>query len=170
MGTIKELESIKSYQHTLRLVREFLERVTVTQTGVWVRDSGISIGLGTPESPHIQAPFEIPLRHVEEVLMRTARLTDEIQTASKETVTLTRQLLDEWWTQISESSRAATTKQVEDRASGLEALVSALEAASRRRGHPYHPARMADCLHVLNSYLGHGDPTIRVQVVTTLIL
>ena len=168
--TTKELASIKSYQHTLGLVREFLNRVAVTQTGVWVTDSGISIGLGTPESPHIEAPLEIPLRHVEELLIRTAKLTDEIQSACKETVTLTRQLVDEWWTQISESSRETTKKQVEERTSGLEALVSGLEAASRRRDHPYHPARLADCLNVLKSYLGHGDPAIRVVVVTTLIL
>ena len=170
LTTIKELVSIKSYQRTLSLVRDFLSRVAVTQAGVRVTDSGVSIGLGTPESPHIEAPLEIPLRHVEEVLMRTARLADEIQSACKETMALTRELIDEWWTHVPESSREATKKQVEDRTSGLEALVTALEAASRRHGHPYHPARMADCLHVLDSYLGHGDPAIRIQVVTTVVL
>ena len=165
-----ERDSIQSYRRTTALIKEYIGRVAITTEGVEVRDSRHSIRLGTPSAPEIRAPIDLHPGHLEELLRIPVKLIDDIQLACKETIRLTTEASRDLHRLIDASAREELMRQVQERTSEMEALASALDAASSGQPPPYHPARLAHCLEAMKGCRGDGDPRIVVKYEVTQIL
>jgi hypothetical protein len=161
-----EHDSIRSYRQATALMREYLDRVTVTSEGVEVAGR---IRLGTPSSPHVRAPIHIPLSDVQGLLLDTASLIDNIVRACRETISSTMNEATNLEQELPEDARRKLKSAVEERASELGALCRELQVDE---GHqpPYHPARLQRCREAMESNLGTGDPRIKVEYTVTRVL